>query len=106
MTNPSQAKVTKNSDKWVNEWVGMSSFSAARVENQLQGLGVQLKATEFRIPRVCSFLKTEPGERSGVDSQLYLGQWEARGGFLSKERIRSRFVLGKISLRFGGWMET
>ena len=106
MTNPSQAKVTKNSDKWVNEWVGMSSFSAARVENQLQGLGVQLKATEFRIPRVCSFLKTEPGERSGVDSQLYLGQWEARGGFLSKERIRSRFVLGQISLRFGGWMET
>lgn len=106
VTNPSQAMVTKNSDKWVNEWVGMSSFSAARVENQLQGLGVQLKATEFRIPRVCSFLKTEPGERSGVDSQLYLGQWEARGGFLSKERIRSRFVLGKISLRFGGWMET
>lgn len=50
-------------------------------------------------------LKTEPGERSGVDSQLYLGQWEARGGFLSREMIRSRYVLGKISLRFGGWMD-
>lgn len=57
VTNPSQAKVTMNSDKWVSEWVGMSSFSAARVENQLQGLGVQLKATELRIPRVCLFLK-------------------------------------------------
>lgn len=55
VTNPSQAKVTMNSDKWVSEWVGMSSFSAARVENQLQGLGVQLKATELRIPRVCLF---------------------------------------------------
>ena len=41
-----------------------------------------------------------------MDSQLYLGQWEARGGFLSRARIRLRFVLGKISLRFGGWMET
>lgn len=59
----------------------------ARGENQLQGLGVELKATELRIPRMCLFLKAEPRERSGVDSQLYLGQWEAREGFLSRERI-------------------
>ena len=32
VTNLSQAKPTKNSDKWVSEWVGRSSFSAARAK--------------------------------------------------------------------------